>query len=222
MGSLSIFAVYIAGVMTSFTPCVYPLIPIVVSFIGAQAELSLSKRVLLTLVYILGTSLVYSILGAVAALSGSIFGLTQNSFLANLIVGVICLIFSLSLFGLFSINIQLTRFVPTTLFKGYVGGFILGATSGLVFSPCTTPVLGSILTLVATKQSVIYGITLLFIFALGLSTTIFLAGIFSGILTKLPKSGKWNLIVEKIFATILLIISIYYFLKAFQFPMRVW
>ncbi len=216
MGSLSVLAVYIAGVMTSFTPCVYPLIPIVVSFIGAQAELSLSKRVLLTLVYILGTSLVYSILGAAAALSGSLFGLTQNSFWTNLIVGIICLVFSLSLFGVFSINIQLTKFVSPTLFKGYIGGFILGATSGLVFSPCTTPVLGSILTLVATKQSVIYGVILLFVFALGLSTTIFLAGIFSSVLTKLPKSGKWNLVIEKLFATILLLVSFYYLFKSIK------
>ncbi len=214
MENLSILAVYIAGVVTSFTPCVYPLIPIVVSFIGAQAQLSVKKRIVLTLFYVLGTALIYSVLGAAAALSGSVFGLAQNSFLANLVVGVVCLIFSLSMFGVFNINLQLSGFVNPKILKGYLGGLILGSTSGLVFSPCTTPVLGSILMLVASRQNVLYGIVLLFVFAIGLSTTIFLSGVFSGVLTKLPKSGKWNLIVEKVFASVLLVVALYYLYKA--------
>jgi cytochrome c-type biogenesis protein len=85
-----------------------------------------------------------------------------------------------------------------------------------VFSPCTTPVLGTILTIVSTKQSVVYGAVLLFFFALELSTTIILAGLFSSVLTKLPKSGKWNLIIEKIFAVVLLIVALYYIVKGIR------
>lgn len=216
MEKLSVLTVYIAGVATSFTPCVYPLLPIIISFIGSQAGLSQKKKILLTLIYILGTSTVYSMLGIIASLTGSIFGMTQNSFLVNLIVGIICLIFSLSMFGVFSINFQFDRFFTGKILKGYLGAFVLGATSGTVFSPCTTPVLGTILTIVATKQNVVLGGMLLFVFALGLSTTVLLAGIFTGFVTKLPKSGKWTVVVEKIFALILLAVSLYYLLKAIR------
>lgn len=216
MTGLTILSAYIAGVVTSFTPCVYPLLPIVVSFIGSQSEASYKKKMMLTLIYILGTAVIYSFLGIVASLTGSIFGLAQNSFLANFFVGVVCLLFSLSMFGVFSINLQLNRIINPSIFKGYIGAFLLGATSGAVFSPCTTPVLGTILTIVATKQNIIFGSILLFVFSLGLSTTIFLAGLFTGFLTKLPKSGKWMLIIEKLFAVILLLVSLYYFVKAMK------
>lgn len=214
MKGLTILTVYLAGVGTSFTPCVYPLLPIIISFIGAQSGTSYKKRVILTLIYILGTAFVYSLLGVIASLTGSIFGLTQNSFLTNFIVGIICLIFSLSMFGLFSINLQLSRLISPSFFKGYAGAFILGATSGTVFSPCTTPVLGTVLSIVATKQDIIFGSVLLFIFALGLSTTLFLAGVITGFLTNLPRSGKWMVVIEKIFATVLLFIGLCYVFKA--------
>ncbi len=212
MNFLSIIPVYLSGVATSFTPCVYPLLPIVVSYIGAQAKESFKKKIFLTLSYVLGTALVYTILGIVASVFGLLFGQIQQSFVVNFLVGVICLIFSLSMFGVFNLSINIS--VSNKFFKGPFGGFVLGATSGLVFSPCTTPVLGTILTIVSTKQNVVYGAVLLFFFALGLSTTIFLAGVFSGILTKLPKSGKWNLIIEKIFAMVLFVVAVYYIVKS--------
>lgn len=213
---VSFITAYIAGVATSFTPCVYPLLPIIVSFIGAQSGTSYKKKVLMTLVYILGTSIVYSFLGVTASLTGKIFGLAQNSFLANFIVGVICLVFSLAMFGVFNFNLQFGRIINPTIFKGYIGAFVLGATSGAVFSPCTTPVLGTILTLVASRQNILYGGVLLFIFALGLSTTLFLAGIFSGFLTKLPKSGKWTIVIEKVFGFVLFLVAFYYLFKAIK------
>jgi len=212
MNYLSIIPVYLSGVATSFTPCVYPLLPIVISYIGAQAEASFKKKIFLTLSYVLGTALVYTSLGIAASVFGLLFGQIQQSFVVNFLVGVICLIFSLSMFGVFNLSINIP--VSSKFFKGPFGGFVLGATSGLVFSPCTTPVLGTILAVVSTKQNVLFGAVLLFFFALGLSTTIFLAGLFSGILTKLPKSGKWNLIIEKIFAFVLLIVAGYYIAKS--------
>ncbi len=214
MNYLSIIPVYLSGVATSFTPCVYPLLPIVISYIGAQAEASFKKKIFLTLSYVLGTALVYTSLGIAASVFGLLFGQIQQSFVVNFLVGVICLIFSLSMFGVFNLSINIP--VSSKFFKGPFGGFVLGATSGLVFSPCTTPVLGTILAVVSTKQNVLFGAVLLFFFALGLSTTIFLAGLFSGILTKLPKSGKWNLIIEKIFAFVLLIVAMYYIAKGIK------
>ena len=218
MNYFSIITVYISGVATSFTPCVYPLLPIVISYIGAQAEANFKKKVYLLISYVLGTGLVYTILGIIASVFGLLFGQIQQSFIVNFLVGIICLLFSLSMFGVFSFSINIP--VANKFFQGPFGGFVLGATSGLVFSPCTTPVLGTILTIVSTKQSVVYGAVLLFFFALGLSTTIILAGLFSSVLTKLPKSGKWNLIIEKIFAVVLLIVALFYLLKGIKLVIK--
>ncbi|MCS7231321.1 MAG: cytochrome c biogenesis protein CcdA [Elusimicrobiota bacterium] len=212
---ITLIGAYLAGVATSFTPCVYPLIPIVVAYIGAQSEASVGKRVVLTLIFVLGVSITYSLLGGLASISGSVFGLIQNSFWTNLVVAFVCLVFSFSMFGIFKINFNLQGIINPSIFKGYLGSLVLGATSGLVFSPCSTPVLGTILVIVATQQKLFEGMILLFVFSLGLSTTLLVAGIFSGIATKLPKPGRWSIVIEKIFALVLLAVSIYYFYRAF-------
>lgn len=200
-----------AGVLVSFSPCVYPLLPITIGYIGASSQKDKFHAFLLSCIYVLGISITYCILGVFASLTGKIFGQISSNPVSYFIIGNICVVFGLSMLGIFEMHIPnffLNRFKqPKTKFSV----FLLGLTSGLIIGPCTAPVLGTTLVYVATKQNLLYGIFLLFSFAYGMGALLILAGTFSGLLLNMPKSGKWMYTVEKI-GGILLILAGEYFL----------
>ncbi len=200
-----------AGVLVSFSPCVYPLLPITVGYIGAGAQKNRLHAFFNSLIYVLGIAITYSILGVFASLTGKLFGQISSHPISFFIIGNICILFGLSMLGLFELHVPdffLNRMKKN---KSKLSVFLLGVASGLVVGPCTAPVLGTILVYVATKQNLFYGIFLLFSFAYGMGTLLILAGTFSGFLMSLPKSGKWMYTIEKI-GGILLILAGEYFL----------
>jgi len=205
------FLVFTGGVFISFTPCVYPLIPIVIGYIGGQKEKSRAKIFLLSLIYVLGMAITYSILGATAALTGKFFGEIQTSPLTHIIAGNILIFFGLTLLGLF--HLPLFSFGQRQKIAGF-GSLGMGMVSGLIAAPCVSPVLGALLTFVATKQNVFYGVSLLFAFALGMGVVLLIAGTFTGVLTALPKSRKWMQRTEKFFGIFMIILGEYFFIKA--------
>ncbi|MCM8784010.1 MAG: hypothetical protein NC818_04475 [Candidatus Omnitrophica bacterium] len=213
---LTYILAFLGGVLMSFTPCVYPLIPVTVGYIGSHSIGSKFRGFFLSIFYVLGFAVVYSLLGIGAVLTGKVFGeLTQHP-LSYVIVGNFCLLFSLSLFGVFELPIP--RFLKEKRWevekKGFLGALFVGMVSALVISPCTTPVLGAILLSVAIKRNIFLGMSLLFVFAYGMGLIMIIVGTFSGILASLPKSGRWLMKIRKIFAWLLLLASEYYFLKA--------
>ena len=213
-GSILAYGVaFLSGVVTSFTPCVYPLIPITMAYVSGRRK---GKRgsFLLSLIYVLGMAVTYSALGMFAALTGKMFGgITVNPWV-YLIVANIFILFSLHMMGVYTIKIPQIQIRGPGTQGGAIGAFFLGLTSGFVAAPCTAPVLGALLAYVATTQNVLFGGSLLFVFSLGLGTLLVLVGTFSGMLSSLPKSGAWMITVEKIFGLILLLVAEYFILQA--------
>jgi thiol:disulfide interchange protein DsbD len=207
---LDFLVAFFAGVLVSFTPCVYPLIPVSAGFVALNAGGSKLKGFLLSFVYVTGVAVTYSILGLIASFTGSIFGQISSYPATYIIVGVMILLFGFSMLDLFSINL------PVFVRRGaagkhtFISVFVMGLVSGLVVSPCLTPVLGSILAYLATRKQVFYGSALLFIFAYGMGLILILAGTFSSLLTALPKSGKWMVFVKRVFAVVLFISGAYF------------
>jgi len=204
---LAFAAAYLGGLVISFTPCTYPLIPVTVGFIGAQGAGSKLRGFLLSLFYVLGLAVTYAALGAVAALSGRLFGQMQTTPLVYFIMANICLLMGLAMLDVFKISIP----VPQRLMqysgsgkKGFVSSFLLGVASGFVIGPCTAPVLGVLLGFVALKTNVFMGIGLLFVFAFGMGTLLILVGTFAGFIAALPRSGAWMTIITRIFGVILI------------------
>lgn len=200
-----------AGVLVSFSPCVYPLLPITIGYIGATSQKDKFHAFLLSLIYVFGIATTYCILGVFASLTGKIFGQISSSPLSFLIIGNICIIFGLSMLGVFEMHMPDFFLNKLRGHKSKFSVFVLGLTSGLIVGPCTAPVLGTILVYVATKQNLFYGVLLLFSFGYGMGALLILAGTFSGILINMPKSGKWMYTVEKI-GGVLLILAGEYFL----------
>ena len=207
-----------AGVATSFTPCVYPLIPITVGFIGAKGSKTRIRGFYLSLMYVLGLAIVYSSLGAFAALTGKLFGQIQTNPWAYLVVANICIIFGLAMLDV--INIQFTWFarfgVTEAKTKGGISAILLGGSSALIAAPCAAPVLGVLLTYVGTKQNVPLGIAMLFSYAFGMGFLLILIGTFAGLLTSLPRSGDWMVRIKKGFGIMMIIVGEYFLIKMGQ------
>lgn len=216
---LAFLAVFAAGILVSFTPCIYPIIPITIGVIGSSGAGSRFKGFILSFFYVLGIATMYAGLGAFAALTGRLFGEIGSSPWAYIVVANICIFLSLVLFevipfkipGVFS-NLSAIRPLPRG--KGLITVYLLGFISGLIVGPCTAAPLGVVLAFVATKQNVIYGTALLFTFALGMGVLLIIVGTFAGILTALPKPGPWMDRIRKGFAWLFLIIGELLLIKA--------
>lgn len=201
---------FLGGIGASLTPCVYPLIPITASYIGLKAGGSRIKGFSLSLIYVTGIAITYSLLGLLASLTGKFFGSVSSHPVTYILVGIVVIVFGISMLDLFKISLPNIIRLPTDKKQGYIAAFFLGLTSGLIISPCLTPVLGTILVYLATKNNILYGVTLLFSFAYGTGLILILIGTFSSILVNLPKSGKWMSYIQKISGVILLGMGIYF------------
>jgi len=201
---------FFGGLMVSFSPCVYPLVPVTVSFIGIDSSVKKSRGFVLSTIYVTGIALVYAALGLLASLTGSLFGKISVHPLTRLIAGIIFIFFGLSLWGIFPLRTlgYRPRFLINRTSPWKI--FFLGLTSGLVISPCVSPALGSILLLVASRKNLFYGTTLLLTFAYGMGIILILSGTFSSILLSLPKSGAWMDRIKNFSGLILLGVGLYF------------
>ncbi len=202
-----------AGVLVSFTPCVYPLVPIIVGYIGASSGGNRLKGFFLSIIYSLGIAITYSLLGVIASLTGKVFGQTAGNPWVNFILANVCIFFGLVLLDVFRMPLPMfsaKKIEP----KNVISVFLLGLVSGLVIGPCTAPALATILFIVGSKQSVLYGVALLFCFAYGMSAVLILAGTFSSVIVNLPKSGVWLEKIKKLCGLILIGIGEYFLIQA--------
>lgn len=190
---LKILYSYLAGVITSLTPCVYPLIPVTLAIFGAKPQTDRKKSFKLALIFTLGIALSYTSLGLISILSGSIFG----QFLGNPIVSffIFVILFTLGLISLDVVHPKLLSSMQNWAGKlggvGYKNSFIMGATSGLIAAPCVGPVLILIIGYAASSDSIALSTTLLFSYSIGVGTLFLLLGTYSGLIHRIPKSGNW-------------------------------
>jgi cytochrome c-type biogenesis protein len=211
-------AMFGAGLLTSLTPCVYPMIPITAGVIAGTAGTGASRfRVLsLTLTYVAGLALLYALLGLLAGMTGTLFGTVSASPWARLAIGNLLLIFGLAMLDVFPIAApqRLASWAAGLGGGSYPGVFLLGATSGLVAAPCGAPAFAAVLTWVSTTGSAALGFIYLFIFSLGMTALLVVVGVFSGVLARLPRSGAWMIWIKRAAGVILLLMAQYYFVQA--------
>ena len=223
-GSISaVFVVFAAGLLTSFTPCVYPMIPVTVTFIGTAASGSRRRAVTLSIMYALGLALLYTSLGIIAALLGQTFGNISQNIWINAGVAVVLGLFAAAMLGW--INIPVPGFAGKVQSGGvkkggHFGAFVVGIAAGFVAAPCTAPVLGFLLAYVAKTRDVAWGGALLFVFALGLSFLLMLLGIFSGMLSNLPKAGRWMNTIKLVFGLGMFGVAAYFLWKAIKIAVQ--
>lgn len=219
---LSIGLLFAAGVLTSLTPCIYPMIPITAAIVGGSQKQPGATRwqpIGLSLVYALGLALVYAALGLVAGMTGTLFGtISSNPWLyfamANLLI-----IAALSMLDVFPVRVPswvLNRASAAGTGGTYSGALVMGGMSGLVAAPCSAPVMAAVLTWVTTTKSAAMGFVYLFAFSLGMCTLLIAIGASSGFLARMPRAGAWMVWVKRIFALAMIGVAEYYLMKMGQ------
>ncbi len=216
---LALGALFAAGVLTSLTPCIYPMIPITASVITGTARegQSRGRTLALTLTYVVGLASLYALLGALAGLSGTLFGTVSASPWARLAIGNLLLVFALVMLDVLPLPVP-RRFIDWAGRQGGGGSFgavfVLGAMSGVVAAPCGAPAFAVVLTWVAATEAGLMGFVYLFVFSLGMTALLVVVGLFSGALTALPRSGRWMIWAKRAAALIMLAMAEYYFVQA--------
>lgn len=217
---LALPMLFAAGVATSLTPCIYPMIPITVGVIGGSTTSRPSRRRTagLTLTYAAGLALLYATLGLVAGLSGTLFGTVSSSPWARFAIGNLLLLLALAMLDVLPVAApgRLAAWAGRLGGGSYPAVFLMGATSGIVAAPCGAPAFAAVLTWVAATRSGALGFLYLFVFSVGMTAVLVLVGIFSGSLTALPKAGRWMEWIKKGAGVVLLGMSEYYFIQMGQ------
>lgn len=212
---LALFTLFVAGVLTSLTPCIYPMIPITASVVAGTTdrESPRSRTVGLTLTYATGLALFYALLGLVAGLTGSLFGTVSANPWVRFATGNLLLVFGLAMLDVFPVSApkRLLSWAGRLEGGSYPAVFLLGATSGIVAAPCGAPAFAVVLTWVAATGAGAMGFVYLFVFSLGMTSLLIVVGIFSGALARLPRAGSWMVWIKRAAGVILLGVAEYYF-----------
>jgi len=204
---------FLIGIATSFTPCIYPMIPITIGILQSQASTSIARNFLVSTAYVTGIATVYATLGYFAATTTMILG----QWLANpwfiMLLVLLFLYLAFSMFGFY--EIYMPKFLSSSNSKIKTKGsilysFLFGAVSGTAASPCLTPPLALLLGYVAKQGSPLIGFVTLFVFSFGMGLLLITVGTFSNTITNLPRAGAWMNEIKKFFGFLLIGVSIYF------------
>jgi cytochrome c-type biogenesis protein len=213
----ALLAVYAGGVVTSLTPCLYPMIPVTVSIVaGSRGAARRSTRMTLAATYVLGLAGAYAGLGLIAGLTGTLFGAISTNPWMLFVMGNVMLASSLMMADVIPVPIpQRLRARSATMGEGgrYAGVLVMGLVSGLVAAPCGAPVMAAILTWVSATKSAWLGFLYLFVFSLGMSSLLLAFAFVADTSLRLPRAGPWMLWVKRAFAVILLGVAEYYLVQ---------
>ena len=220
---LAVGLLFLAGVLTSLTPCIYPMIPITAAIVGGQSvgetKPPRSRVILLTLAYVAGLAIVYATLGVVAGITGTIFGTVSTNPWLYFLMANILMLAALAMLDVIPVRLpaSLVQRASTAGTAGRASGaFVMGAVSGLVAAPCGAPVMAAVLTWVTTTQRAALGFLYLLSFSLGMCALLVFVGLFSGTLTRLPRAGAWMVWVKRAFGLIMIGVAEYYLVKMGQ------
>ena len=208
--SLAFLAVFVGGLISAASPCVLAAIPLIIGYVGGYSEGNKKKAVIYSLVFILGLSVTFTLFGAAASAMGQFLSFAGQWLYIGL--AVIAIAMGLQLMSLISIPLpfQKTRQVKS---RGLWGAFLLGLLTGTVSSPCATPVLAVILAYVSTQGDILYGVSLLFMYAVGHCALIFVAGLSIGLTNNIVSSQgvkNFSLYAKRFSGTILIIVGLYF------------
>lgn len=209
---LQCLLILLLGMLLSFTPCIYPMIPITVGILQGQGSTSWIRNVALSLAYTVGIATTFALLGLTAAYTGKLFGTFMQHPVVIIMIASLLLYLAGSMFGWYDMYTPRMFNLQKNATKGgsLLTAFMFGAVSGTVASPCVSPGLALVLSIVAGLANPLLGFLFLFMFGIGLSLPLLIIGAFSGSINVLPRAGFWMVEVKKIFGFLLLGVSIYF------------
>lgn len=215
VGWLTPFLALLAGVITSFMPCSLSSIPLVVGYVGGTAQKDSKKAFRLSLIYVLGTAVTFTVIGIIASLAGKLIGVTGSWW--YIFLGILMVLMALQTWGIFEF-IPSSHLLSKSTKKGGIGAFIAGMLAGVFSSPCATPVLVALIAIVATQNNILWGAFLFILYSIGHGVLSVIAGTSVGFVQKLAaneKYGKSSKIISIVMGALILLIGLYMFYLGF-------
>ncbi len=211
-------ALFGAGLLTSLTPCIYPMIPITAGVLGGAGAAARTRQrtVVVTACYVIGLATVYATLGLIAGLTGTLFGTISSNRWAYFGFANLLLLAALTMLDVIPVQApqRLVAWASRLGADSLPGAFLMGATSGLVAAPCGAPAFVTVLSWVAATQNAVWGFISLFVFSLGMTAVLVVVGLMSGAVAAMPRSGVWMIWAKRVAAIVILAMAEYYFVKA--------
>ncbi len=207
---VSFLIVYFGGIVTSVSPCILTMTPVIVGYIGGCGGGDDRTRIrgfAMSAAFVLGMSVTFSVFGIIAVMLGRVVGQAGN--LWYYVLAVIAIVMGLSLLEVINIRFPTLNKMPVKK-GGLVPSFLIGLMFGLVASPCATPVLAVIITYVASTGSFYYGAALLFVYGLGHGLPLLIAGTFTGVIRELPKFHKYSRYITMGSGVVLVLLGLYF------------
>ena len=221
-------AVFIGGVLTSLTPCIYPMIPITAAIVGGTSvgereagmtraprggrRSSLSPTCWDSRWFTRRS-------GCLPGITGTLFGSVSTNPWLYFAMANLLLLAALAMLDVLPVRVPnsiLERATSAGTAGRASGAFTMGAMSGLVAAPCSAPVMAAVLTWVSTTKSAGFGFLYLFVFSLGMCTLLVVVGLSSGAIARLPRAGMWMVWVKRLFALVMIGVAEYYLVKMGQ------
>ncbi len=212
--ALALPLIYVVGLATALTPCVYPMIAITVSVFGARQAKSKREGALLSTAFVVGIATLFTPLGVVAGYTGTLFGEWAGSPFVVVPLAILFLVLASAMFGAFELSLPpaMQNYFAQVGGSGYRGAFALGMVSGLVAAPCTGPGFLALLAWIGRTGNVALGAAATFVYAIGLGTLFWVVGTFA---TSLPKSGRWMEHVKSVFGIVMCVMALFYLRDVF-------
>lgn len=208
---LTFLVVFTGGIVTSISPCILSMIPVMIGYIGGYSEQSRLKGFLMSFAFVLGLSVTFALLGLIAALLGKIFG--QVGSFWYYMIALVAILMGLQLIGVIEISFPTLKKMPVRG-RGLLPSFLMGMLFGLVASPCATPVLAVIMTYIAAQGNLPVGAGLLFVYGLGHGLPLLIAGTFTAFLSSLDKFQRWAFYLSKAAGVVLIGVGLYFLILA--------
>jgi len=196
---LTLLALFLGGLALNLTPCVYPLIPITISYFGGEGQRMRGKTMIHGLLYMLGLAVTNSLLGLSAALSGGMLGFALQQPVVLIFVAAVIVAMGLSFFGVWELRLPLWLTRPASKsFTGFFGTFFMGLTLGIVAAPCIGPFILGLLVYIGQTGDPFLGLLYFFVLSIGLGLPLSVLAVFSGAMVRLPRSGEWMLWIRRL------------------------
>ena len=208
-GLLTLGFFFVLGLGLAFTPCVFPMYPILTSIIVGQGnKLSTGQAFRLSMAYVQGMAITYSLLGLVVASAGVKFQAAFQHPAVLIGISILFVVLALAMFGVFTLQLpsswqeKVSNISNNQQGGSIKGALVMGVLSGLVASPCTTAPLTGVLLYIAQSGDMLYGALVLYILSLGMGLPLLVLGSSGGKI--LPRPGAWMDLVKAIFGFLLL------------------
>ncbi len=214
---LMLIAAFIGGVIASISPCSLAMLPVIVGYVGGYSKESNLKTVLQVLSFIFGMSVVFSAIGIICALTGKVLGSFTGGYFSILIASII-LIMGLKLMNIldFEFPVIVKRLPSNNGSKTFLYPFILGMVFALAGSPCSTPILASIMAFASYSENLIISVIMLFLFSFGQGIILIIAALFTSGIKQMKQFSKISDMLLKLSGLLLVIVALFLYYKSFH------